>query len=193
MEHTILTEYVYTLMCLPLGASGADCNSTFVIKKLWPGISLSPAWHKFAPSRWQKADSLSCPARGRRQVLRCCWSSPSPSSPWRRTTQHCLGGFNVEPWQSLPGNVEEKISNHRFSSWDKSPRARCKAPHRWHFEQSSRTAPEERIDTQHTYKHRVCNSSIEARWIFLKLVFLLWTLSLGCPLWRGCKPAIISC
>ena len=32
MEHTILTEYVYTLMCLPLGASGADCNSTFVIK-----------------------------------------------------------------------------------------------------------------------------------------------------------------
>ena len=84
------------------------------IKKLWPGISLSPAWHKFAPSRWQKADSLSCPARGRRQVLRCCWSSPSPSSPWRRTTQHCLRGFNEE--QSLPRNVEDKISNHRFSS-----------------------------------------------------------------------------
>ena len=81
-------------MCLPLGASGADCNK----KSISPYLHkpLLPAWHKSVLFRWQRVGNPSCLAEAQRQVRQCYWSSLFLALQSHRTTQHCLHAGGIQ-------------------------------------------------------------------------------------------------
>ena len=123
-------------MCLPLGASGADCNNKLFVKVI------EEANHLHDTNLFFPVD--------KELVIRVVLQEGSTGSGGvadLHSFSLCSGivQHNVACGRIQWGTKQQKRSNHRFSSWDKSLLAQCRAPRRSHFGQSSTTAPEEGV------------------------------------------------